>query len=69
MREEIMKIRFIDLVLYNSCQNEIEVIRMIILSEISSSQSPIYQRQCNICSESAKVKQREFPKNALILAM
>lgn len=57
MRDEIMKIRFTSLVLYNNCQNEIEVIRMIILREISSNQSPIYQCQCNICSESAKVKQ------------
>lgn len=57
MREETIKIRFSSLVLYSNSQNEIEVIRMIMLKEISSNQSLIYQCQCSICSESAELKQ------------
>lgn len=68
MKEEIMKIKFTDFVLFNSYQNKIEFIRIIILRKKTYNWSPIYLCQCNICSES-RVKKWGFPKNTLILAV
>lgn len=67
-KEEIMKIKFTDFVLFNSYQNKIEFIRIIILRKKIYNWSPIYLCQCNICSES-RVKKWGFPKNTLILAV